>query len=516
MVSSPDSPTLAAAVALAAGRFQPLLRWETEKHRADILTTDEARALSLNLETKIADLIPHYDKLGDDCDFVALAGDYPYRYDAKGVNAFDDLILRAPDGLRRWAYAGRLNGDLTRGVYQAMCSLFLHPSSALLFNGYSQKERPWTEYGMDAAFNRLSAVVKAGLRNGERASFPGWHQAFDPSNPYGLLLINTSGTATAFNLDGGPGQTADVPESVPTAVLIIHSLFCRIARRPRHDCRPLDGQRRLRLLRVGQRALSPGVPPARPGRVVPRREPPGGHRRSKGPGRARRPTLALLYLGDPLYRIKGRGNSTARLATWAPVSTWPAYGEFQQPGPEEPEDLRLKWALKTAIFMTQTAATRQQRVDLPETLLGIARDRLGPALRPLYDDLLVDTLVHSNRPVELIDRLRRIPPAERSPALRRHLETAQTAALQRAVSARNLRQAMSLWGDVIRAPGSRDFARVFTDRVGRLADESASRLADWRARLNNALRADPDPANLPVIQAELRRVTDKAAAGTAR
>ena len=57
-MSHPGSPSLAAAVALAAGRFQPLSRWETSKHFGDVLSLDEARTLCLDLEARIADRIP--------------------------------------------------------------------------------------------------------------------------------------------------------------------------------------------------------------------------------------------------------------------------------------------------------------------------------------------------------------------------------------------------------------------------------------------------------------------------
>ena len=509
VVSTPESPTLAAAVALAAGRFQPLLKWETPRHYAEILTIDEARALALSLETLIASRFPNYPRLGDDCDFVTLASDYPYRYNANGINAFDDLILRDAATARRWAFAGRITGDLPRSVYQAMCGLFLHPTSALLFNGYTQKDLPWNEYEMDGALARLSPFLRVSLRNGERASLPGWHQAFDPVNPHGLLLINTSGSPTLFNLDAGPGQTSDIPESVPTAVLIIHSFSAESPDDPQTIAgRWLANGAFAYFGSVNEPYLQSFRPPGLVASFLAENLPVVTAVRRTQTEIGGQP-WRLLYLGDPLYRIKDPFVSHGRLTTWAPVASWPTYTEFLQPGPDEPENLRLKWALRTAIFLTQTAVPSRQKVDLAGTLLGIARDRLDPGLRPVYDDLLVDTLLHARRSTELIDRLMRIPAAERSPSLLRHLETAQTAALQRASSARNQRQAMALWADVIRSPGSRDFASTFTQRVGRLSDENPVRLTDWRDRLRSSLRANPDPANIPIIQAELTRVVEK-------
>src|SRR5581483_12305436 len=52
VLSAPDAPMLAGAVALAAGRFQPLVRWDTNRRFADVLSTGDARALALELETR--------------------------------------------------------------------------------------------------------------------------------------------------------------------------------------------------------------------------------------------------------------------------------------------------------------------------------------------------------------------------------------------------------------------------------------------------------------------------------
>jgi hypothetical protein len=505
VLSSPDSPRLAAAVALAAGRFQPLLRWETKpKGFKSDLTADEARDLALNLEALVADRVSKYDALGDDCDFVTLAGDYPFRYaDKDGMRAFDDLILRNAGG-ERWGYAGRLTGDAVHGVYAAMCSLFLRPNSALLFNAYVDPKPPWPEYAMTNPAARLGRQMQVTHRQGERAGLGGWHQVFDPVSRFGLVLVNTSGDPTTFNLAGGQGQTADVPETGPAAVAMIHSWS---AESP-EDPQTIAG----RWLANGafvvygsmwepylQAFRTPGLVATFLAENLPlvtavRRTAgePYGH-----PWR-------LVYLGDPLYRI-GPAAAEKRLPTWAPVDAWPAYAEYRQPEADASEALRLNWALKTAIFRSQTGVTPQRQVDLPATLLGIARDRLDASLRPYHDALLIDTLLHAGRHAELLDRLTRVPPAERSPDLRRHLETSQTHALMRAAAAKDFRQAVNLWSDVIRAPGSRGFAQTFTTRVGALADGDL-RLRDWRGRLLGALRDGADPENRPAVEAELKRV----------
>ena len=505
VVSSPESPSLAGAVALAAGRFQPLIPWETAKHFNDVLATSEATDLALKLEGEIAGRIPKYDDLGDDCDFVTLAGDYPYKYLVDDLpRAFDDLILRSGRTGRRWAFAGRLMGDSVQSVYRAMCALFLHPSSALMINTYSEKEAPWAEYSMAGAAPRLGKMLPMTHRSGTRAGLAGWHQTFDPVNGFGLLILNTHGGGTTFHLDSGEGQTADVPETEPLAVLMIHSFSAESPNDPdtiagrwlANGAYAYFGSMNEPFLQAFRTPtlvasfLSDNLPI-----VVAER---------KTAGEVHAQPWRLVYFGDPFLRLKPTGGAAARLPGWALTDSWRAYGAFQTPSAGASEDLRLNWVVKTAIHNFQTTATAP-KADLGGTLLALGRDRLDPGLRPLHDDLLVDVLLHADRASELIERLSRIPPAERTPTLRRHLETAQTAALQRAATAKDFRQALTLWNDVIRAPGSRDFVRVFTDRVGRLA-ESPVRQADWRTRLRAALKGSADPGNAPIIEAELKRV----------
>lgn len=509
VLSSPESPALAGAVALAAGRFQPLLRWQTQRHFDDLLGLVEARALALSLETVIAGQVPKYDQLGDDCDFVTLGGDYPYRYEENAQhNAFDDLILRSVRGQKRWAFSGRLTGDATTSVYRAMCSLFLRPSSALLWNGYSDKDAPWAEYAMATPAARLGQLFEVTHKVGDQANLSGWHQTLDPVNRFGLLLINSSGEPTYFNLPNGPGHAADIPESVPSAVLMIHSFSAAIP----NDSRSVAG----RWLANGAFAFfgsmnEPFLNAFRTPQLV------GEFLGENLPlvASVRRSSVEffgqpwrLVYLGDPLYRIKTPVAATPRLAAWDVLESWPVYGEFLQPPLESAESVRLNWVLKTAIFRFQVGVTPRQTTDLAATLLGIARERLDARLQPLYDELLTDTLMEANRLPELIDRLGRVPPEQRTAASRRHVETCQTAVLQRAVDARDPSLAVSLWNDVVRAAGSHDFVKVFTQRVGSLAT-GPSQLAEWRTRLVAAQHDAAERSNSAVIEAELKRVEDR-------
>ena len=55
---------------------------------------------------------------------------------------------------------------------------------------------------------------------------------------------------------------------------------------------------------------------------------------------------------------------------------------------------------------------------------------------------------------------------------------------------------MALWADVVRSPGSRDFVRTFTDRVGRLADETPPASPTGATASLAPSAPTPDPANL--------------------
>ncbi len=184
VLSAPDSPMLAGAVGLAAGRFQAMVRLEPAMWSlnepddmgrvyrfGDVLTLAQAWRFAQRIEGRVASVAPHYDQLGDDCDFLTIAGDWPYRYDndaergpARGILALDDLVGRdlqgKPDaqGLnasrRRWAYAGRLLGDPAASVARAMGALFLQPSAALLWDTYNA-ELPWSAYSVVPAADPL-------------------------------------------------------------------------------------------------------------------------------------------------------------------------------------------------------------------------------------------------------------------------------------------------------------------------------------------------------------------------
>jgi hypothetical protein len=333
--SSPQSPMLAGAVALAAGHAQPLLRLEPQPEAvsvdgstrapyrlADILTPAEAWTFAHQVENRVAAEVTRYRQLGDGCDFVTIAGDWPYRYTkdsglrhAGDIYALDDLIGRELEGRdyprldeprRRWAYTGRLLGDPAASVARAMGALFLQPGSALLWNTYGRKE-PWSDYSLIPAENLLARMLPGPgavmHQTGQRATLTAWHATIDPVNRFGLVLLNSSGGPDAFTIRGGPGRPADIPWGIPSVVSMIHSFSAQDPTDPQtiagrwlaHGAFVYFGAMNepfLTAFRTPQlisELLAAGVP-----LVAALRQ--GEGERFDFPWR-------LVYLGDPLYRI---------------------------------------------------------------------------------------------------------------------------------------------------------------------------------------------------------------------
>ena len=507
VLAAPDSPMLAGAVALAAGRFQPLVRWESGSwssdapggpghvfHYGDVLTFAQAWSFARRVEGRVAAAVARYDQLGDDCDFLTIAGDWPYRYQDeaawrsdRGLLALDDLIGRVLDAQpsaralsaarRRWAYAGRLLGDPAASVARAMGSLFLQPGSALLWDTY-RRTVAGSDYALGPAADRLSqsAVVPGAVlyRAGARADLLSWHHAVDPRNRFGLVWINSVGGPNQFAIVGGPGRPADVPGGWPAAVVMNHSFSAADPADPRTIAgRWLDQGAFVYYGSVYEPYLVAFRAPCLVAELIATQVPLVAALRQGEFEWFGRP-WRLLYLGDPLYRLPvGRGVSSAdhegrRLGAddWRRIAPqyadWPVveiaahgWNLIPESSPGASDDARLAWC-RDAVIAELTARAGAEPAD-PARLGGlrslsqgpgspaadlrrterllvlgrIRRDRLDPRLRPVYDDLLIDVLSESGAWDELQARLARIPPAECRPRVWEALENGAMARLAR-------------------------------------------------------------------------------------
>ena len=348
--ADPDSATIGAAVALAAGHFQPLVRLgafhlppgvrgasESTRRLGDILTLPEAWGVARGIEARVAASVAKYDQLGDDCDFLTLAGDWPDRYEvegaegpARGVYALDDLIGRALVGgpslggiersRRRWAYTGRMIGDPAASVARAMGALFLNPRSALLWNTY-QGGTPWSTYTMKTASAHLSRVLPGPIEQveGTQADFKRWHATVLPVNRFDLFLINTSGGPDSFSITGGRGRPGDVPRGALSAVAMIHSFSAANLADPQTIAsRWLANGAYVYFGAVHEPFLVAFRPPGLVTELIAADVPLVAALR-QGELEPFGFPWRLIYLGDPLYRV-GRG-SCARTALCRPRSS---------------------------------------------------------------------------------------------------------------------------------------------------------------------------------------------------
>jgi hypothetical protein len=553
VLAGPRAPTLAGAVALAAGHFQPLLRLESfievpsdngisvrRPTFRDVLKLGQAWQFARAVEARVASVIPRYKHLGDDCDFLTLSGDWPYRYSydgteahERGLYALDDLIGRRfdepqtegqPKTPGRWAYTGRLLGDPAASVARAMAALFLPPNSALLWNTYHD-DKPWSSYTMASASSELTrALGRAGLvvhRSGREADLASWHREFDPVNRFGMMMINSSGGPAMFTIRGGAGRPSDVPLGVPAAVAMTHSYSA---------ADPTDEQTIAgRWLAQGAFVYfgsiqEPFLLSFRTPRLISElmaAEVPFVAALRQGEGEACGFPWRLVYLGDPLYRLRSTHASRITAGEWQKIA--PEYGKWpvaeitaSKSDANSPsvirlfgsEDDRFRWCLDQAIAdpiasPPRSSPTRHgdqkravslnlRQADWQVILREIHRDQLSRGLRPFFDDSLIDTLMETGALVELISRLAQIPPAECGPRAWQALETCGMDQLALQAEEVNTNggfgRVLDVWEPLMRLkwPKSSQFPSHFTERVAALAGTDPGRLPLWLDRLRKA------------------------------
>ncbi len=516
VLSAGTAPMLSGAVALAAGRFQPLVRLESARQFADVLTLDEADAFGREVEREVGRRLPDHRGLGDDCDFLTLAGDYPYRYREAGgdSNAVDDRIGRIGGSGERWAYAGRLLGDAAESAYRAMCSLFLQPDSALLFNGYDEDALPWSLYSMRTAAIRLSSRLPTShVAGASLASLEGWHETFDPINRFGLVAMNSHGSPVEFNIRGGPAHAPDIPLGIPSAVLMIHSFSCAEPGDPATIAgRWLANGAFVFFGSMNEPYLDAFRKPLLVTELVGLKLPLVVVER-QGLGESRGYPWRLVFLGDPLYRVDpepGRGSS-ARVKPRSDSARWPSYEESPRPTTDD-DFARLSWSLKTALARLRSvesvsAAGSTTWDDLAETVLAIRREALPAESRRVLDALAVEILLHAKRRTALRGYLLGLPERERATSSRRAIETLLTADFHFSFARKDAARVRADWIELMKIDAPVAFKKGATSRAGRLAT-TADQIAAWMATLDDASRTLPIEVEAEVVAPERRRILE--------
>ena len=556
VISNPSSPMLAGAVALAAGRFQALVRLDPVagdssssqssagsrfKTFSDVFSLAEARKFGRLIEALAGTMTGSYKQLGDRCDFLTLAGDWPYRYFndeesgiVHGEHALDDLIGRSLEtsegGLAksrsRWAFAGRLLGDPAASVYRAMCSLFLQPDSALLWNTYN-REGNWSAYRMTDAATTLCRFWPRAMppvhHAGPDASLSAWHQVSDPVNRFGWIVVNSSGTPRQFSIPGGSGIPADLPTGRPTVVSIIHSFSAADPLDPSTLCgRWLENGAYVYFGAMNEPYLHAFRCPKLVTELASIEMPLSAVLRQGHDEFFGRP-WRLVYLGDPLFQF--RQNSVGlrhqrlvpeRLETgiffpgrWTVTEIT---AKAQPLDHHADEAMRLQWCLTAAIQDLCLPGNPEPSETWTSVLLKIDRQQLDPRLKPVLDELMIDTLLNSGRADGLLDRLLRIPPVSCSPRNSRLIESLAIHRLALLASSHSVPPALDLWDRLIRRPWpSAEFPTQFTHRLGTLVDASPHPARElYRQRLvraqNSLPRGERPSTCVNLVDAEVKRL----------
>ena len=513
VLSFPESPSLAGAVALAAGRYQSLVRWTPTHTKERKLSFAQAWKIALDLEAAVSEVAPRFASFGDDCDFLTLAGPYPDRYilSGKGVilegdAALDDLLARDHTNLRRWAYLGRLEGDAVASAYFAMSSLFLQPKSALLFDTYNPKDAVFGPYAMKFAEGQLPSEIAVTRLEGPRANLSEWHKAVSPENPFGLVFMNSRGSPSAFGAnDRADGTFLDIPPSVPGIVLMNHSYSASDPLNPR----TLAGAwmaggtflyfgsmnepyiNAFRTPELVASLLKEGLPIAAVVRTIPQEEPSFG-----SPWR-------LQLFGDPLFRLDPRAARQPRIPGNSLPAGYAIDQESPPPAASATEAIRLDWALQSALLDT-ASGRRSGMID--GVILGIRRSGLDGRRQAIWDGIVTNLLTQSEAKWEAaFSKLLAIPDRERSPEVTLAIDRFRVRRIEDAIINNRWEDAIAYWEALIQSGIELEITTIMTRVTGHFA-ETAKTTASWKSHLEKAIKARQDKPDASVYRDELLKL----------
>ncbi len=240
VVTDADHNSAVAALALAAGRGQPIVWVDTERRSStSILPARERDALLAQIETGMAALPYEWASLGDTIDAVAICLDTEQRVRAEGDEsdrtlALTDRVGRHASG-RRWAYASGFIGTPAATLADAMSALFItHPAGVWAFDGYTdQMPGP---YKLARAHELLQQIgLPSRLIQGPQHEREDWRAATNAPIDAGLILVNTQGEAGQFRV-GKELKNCYGPD-VPTLArpAIVHFIHSNSAKRLGND-----------------------------------------------------------------------------------------------------------------------------------------------------------------------------------------------------------------------------------------------------------------------------------------
>lgn len=225
VVTDERDPAWTAALALAAARGQPVMWTTLVKRSVDgSLTPAEADALCEEIERYCAASRMSWRALGDVIDGLTICASLPGRVQiADEFLATTDRLGRLTGG-DRWAWAGQVFGSEPQAAYRAMCSLFLVPDSAWLFDTYASSE-PWVRWDATAAAEPLRELgMVVALDDEPRNTLSDWKLRAERPVHADLIMINSSGNRAFFDVGSQRGRAGDLPVlDVPSAIHLVHS-----------------------------------------------------------------------------------------------------------------------------------------------------------------------------------------------------------------------------------------------------------------------------------------------------
>ncbi|MGV6813739.1 MAG: hypothetical protein ACWA5W_01875, partial [Phycisphaerales bacterium] len=237
VVSDAMDSSWAAALALSAGRLQPMVFVEGYGKVHQPLSAEDADALEREIERAAAATGRSWKGIGDEIDAITLALNTGTMIKT-GSGARDRLATTDRIGRmehngsgERWAYCGQIIGHESRSVYQAMCALFLEIDQGFVWDGYGH-DRPWGQYdGTEAGEVLEEAKIKTEVHDEPRNALSDWKlrmvRAVGEDGSAGVMLMNSKGASNYFDLPGVPGglgKPGYLPMlEVPMALHIVHS-----------------------------------------------------------------------------------------------------------------------------------------------------------------------------------------------------------------------------------------------------------------------------------------------------
>ncbi len=235
VVTSARDSAWPAAVALAAGRLQPLHFIDEDYGRPNSVV-DRERVAQLNEQIREAVRATGYpwESLEEGILTVTLCRTVAGRVRlprAEGTDgepgAISDWLGRHDDG-SRYGFVGWIFGSEHRSAYMAMCSLFLPRNDVWLANGYPN-EGGFAQFNMQDAADRFEdRAYDVTHLAGAQFRAAAWQNTISSGIDPDLFNVNSRGNAHFYHVFDERLWAADVPLlNVPAAVHFTHSWSAR-------------------------------------------------------------------------------------------------------------------------------------------------------------------------------------------------------------------------------------------------------------------------------------------------